>query len=42
MATFPIEHSVTAFVSWKEAYDAFAYCRKSAGVNSDGRLHRDT
>jgi hypothetical protein len=39
MATLHIEHAVTDFASWKEAYDAFADSRKSAGVGSE-RIRR--
>ena len=35
MAILHIEHAVTDFASWKEAYDAFADSRKSAGVKSE-------
>lgn len=35
MATLHIEHAVTDFASWKEAYDAFADGRESAGVSSE-------
>jgi hypothetical protein len=35
VATLHIEHAVTDFASWKEAYDTFADSRKSAGVSAE-------
>jgi hypothetical protein len=35
MATLHIEHAVTDFASWKDAYDTFADGRKQAGVTSE-------
>jgi len=35
MATLHIEHAVTDFASWKQAYDSFGEDRKSGGVRSE-------
>lgn len=35
MATLHIEHAVTDFASWKQAYESFGENRKSGGVRSE-------
>jgi hypothetical protein len=39
MATLHIEHAVTDFASWKQAYDTFSSNRASGGVRSERVRH---
>ena len=39
MATLHIEHAITDFLTWKEAFDRFADSRKGAGVTAH-RIHQ--
>ena len=38
-STLHIEHPITAYATWRQAYDRFAEVRRQAGVLAD-RVHR--